>query len=308
MKKSTNKLRVKLGLFGAVPITLCQDKRVKPNGIRLYVALSSFEGTSDESFPSYAKLAERSGLSLRAVASALKNLTNTGHIQRTRRGLGRTNLYRCLAYMEAADSDSLMREKIAHQDGRKNNTIDARKNRASYEKPTLKEGVDNGRTRSKERKRPPVKGAIKNISLKHTPSSPPSFPLPTTPVPIAKKRQRRREGNDKINIAIARKLGATADDIQYIEYFLIAFQATQHHEHPAYNERTMKDCLERLRDNVAAWDFDVFARMVNRYFETPFDNSDYHFAHFTSGDIPYHRMMETECTDDYDFQWTREAI
>jgi len=99
-------LSVKLGIFGAVPLVLLQDENVKPNAIKVYIALSSFAGTNDECFPGLEKIAERSGIkSTTAVSEAIQNLVQNGWVKKTRRGHGLTNKYECLAKLPEANEE-----------------------------------------------------------------------------------------------------------------------------------------------------------------------------------------------------------
>jgi DNA-binding MarR family transcriptional regulator len=79
-----------------LPISLVRDSSVKPNGLRVYAALSSYEFNFDYTAPGYHDIAARAGISVRAVSNALQNLIDTGWVERKRRGHGMTNIYRCL--------------------------------------------------------------------------------------------------------------------------------------------------------------------------------------------------------------------
>jgi hypothetical protein len=115
----------KLGIFGSCPILLLKDRRLKPNCIRVYIAIQSFEGTNEEAWPSIDSIAERAGISRQAVTKAAGQLIDTGWLWRKRR-LGQTNLYRCLADLDAVEIET-MAEGLA----------DMRKDRPQ---PTLKDG------------------------------------------------------------------------------------------------------------------------------------------------------------------------
>jgi hypothetical protein len=105
--KETGKLHHKLGIFAAVPITLLQDRRLNEKALRAYLALASYEGSKENSYPSLPKISERAGLSLRATSEATKILRNAGWLQVKRRGRGLTNTYSCLAYSEQLPSFDL---------------------------------------------------------------------------------------------------------------------------------------------------------------------------------------------------------
>ncbi|HSV95564.1 MAG TPA: helix-turn-helix domain-containing protein [Spirochaetota bacterium] len=135
------KLYGRLGIFGAVPVKILQDDRVKPNGVKAYIALSSFQGTKDFAYPSIPVIAERAGLSDRAVIDALKNLTETGWIVKKRRGRTLTNIYICMVYVDALDDegDGVMCGKLAHHDVQKNNTPEVQESSTSYIKDHLQD-------------------------------------------------------------------------------------------------------------------------------------------------------------------------
>ena len=86
----------RLGIFGAVPIRLLQDKRINERDIRVYCSIMSYEGTDDEAYPRIEKIAERAGLSYRTVIRTTNELVEYGWLIKIRRGLQKTNIYRCL--------------------------------------------------------------------------------------------------------------------------------------------------------------------------------------------------------------------
>jgi len=107
-------LHAKLGVFGAVPILILQDKRVTPNALKVYIALRSIEGTSDACDPKQEAIAARAGIPVPGVGDAAQLLVATGWLVVTRRGLGKSNLYETCAYFEPAES-------FAKTDGRLTN-------------------------------------------------------------------------------------------------------------------------------------------------------------------------------------------
>lgn len=99
------KLSVKLGMFGACPISLLQDKKVKPNAVKVFIALMSFEGTGVESYPSREKIAERAGLSTpEKVSNAIHNLVETGWVNVIQRGKQQSNIYQCIIQGDVPES------------------------------------------------------------------------------------------------------------------------------------------------------------------------------------------------------------
>jgi hypothetical protein len=94
--------REKIGVYGMTPIALLQDERVKPNMLKVYVALASFQGGGENCWPSVAAIAERAGLKSDAVCDATEELERVGWIRKTRRANQRqTNLYEVLVDVES---------------------------------------------------------------------------------------------------------------------------------------------------------------------------------------------------------------
>ena len=86
--------RKKIGIYGMVPIALLQDDRVKPNMLKVYCALASFQGGNENCFPSVDAIAERAGIEPYAVSTATKELEMAGWIEKRRRSNARkTNVY-----------------------------------------------------------------------------------------------------------------------------------------------------------------------------------------------------------------------
>jgi hypothetical protein len=120
------KLTVRLGVFGAVPMGMLQDKAVKPNSLKVYIALSSFQGTNDSCFPGLEKIAERAGIeSIPATSQAIHGLVETGWVEKIRRGKGLTNEYRCLAKLdEPGDPEEKPEKKAEAKTGAKESVAD----------------------------------------------------------------------------------------------------------------------------------------------------------------------------------------
>ena len=97
-----NKLSVRLGIFGAVPLSILQDKGIDFSSLKTYIALMSFQGTKDNCYPSRPEIASRAHLSVKEVWRATNDLVRLGWVRRKQRGRGMTNIYECLAWMEAA--------------------------------------------------------------------------------------------------------------------------------------------------------------------------------------------------------------
>lgn len=94
------KLHHKLGIFGAVPLSLLRDRTVTGTELRVYIALSSFEGTKAESYPSVRTIADRAGISKSSVSPATASLSCKGWVKVTRRGQGQSNVYECLSFSD----------------------------------------------------------------------------------------------------------------------------------------------------------------------------------------------------------------
>ena len=96
----------KIGIYGMVPIALLQDERVKPNMLKAYAALASFQGGTENCYPSVAAIAERAGMKLDAVSDAPTALEKAGWIRKTRRANERkTNLYEVLVDVEPVENE-----------------------------------------------------------------------------------------------------------------------------------------------------------------------------------------------------------
>lgn len=115
MAEKNKTLHGRLGTFGTVPLMLLQDKRIKPVALRVYIAISSFQGTDEQAYPSVMKIMERSGASRNSCIGAIKNLVETGWLERQRRP-NKSSVYRCLTYYEPAEVFN------SKQDGRRGNT------------------------------------------------------------------------------------------------------------------------------------------------------------------------------------------
>ena len=82
------------GFWGAVPIAVLRDKRLKGNDIRVYAALSSFQGGNKKSWPSRRLIAERSGVHFSHISKHTKRLKDLGYLVKIQRGKKISNIYR----------------------------------------------------------------------------------------------------------------------------------------------------------------------------------------------------------------------
>ena len=96
----------KIGVYGMVPVAILQDPKVKPNMLKAYAALASFQGGTDNCYPSVSAIAERAGMKLDAVSDATTALEKAGWIRKTRRANERkTNLYEVLVDVEPVENE-----------------------------------------------------------------------------------------------------------------------------------------------------------------------------------------------------------
>lgn len=78
-------MKVKLPKHGIVPIALNLEPDLTLADLKVYVALASFQGTNDESFPSRESIVKRTGLALETVSRAVSHLVLMGWVERVRR-------------------------------------------------------------------------------------------------------------------------------------------------------------------------------------------------------------------------------
>lgn len=79
--------------WGSVPVALIQEPNITLWEIKVYIALSSFQGQQDTCWPSRDQIAERSALHSTNVSKALTSLEKRGWVEKMRRGKGKTNVY-----------------------------------------------------------------------------------------------------------------------------------------------------------------------------------------------------------------------
>ena len=80
-------------IWGGVPIKLAQDKQVRHNDLRVYIAIASFVGNKDKCWASVRKISERSGVHASHVSEHTKHLAELGYIRVVRLGKRRNNVY-----------------------------------------------------------------------------------------------------------------------------------------------------------------------------------------------------------------------
>jgi hypothetical protein len=80
-------------IFGSVPIHMLKDKRLGLNDLRVYIALSSYQGDKEDCFPSLKKISERCGVHSTHIPKHTNKLEELGYIEKTRRGKRISNNY-----------------------------------------------------------------------------------------------------------------------------------------------------------------------------------------------------------------------
>jgi hypothetical protein len=126
------KLHHKHGIFGSVPILLLQDSRIRERALRVWIALSSFEGIKADSYPGVDAIARRAGVARSSVSAATKLLVDTGWLVKRRRGLGQSNVYECLSYsapVKEFQRAKRLREQLRDADGTFSEIRESRKSR-----------------------------------------------------------------------------------------------------------------------------------------------------------------------------------
>lgn len=93
-------MKVRMPVHGAVPVSLLLDDRVTFSDLKVYTALASFQGSNDDSYPSRDAIVERCGLVVETVSRSVVHLVELGWIQRDRRGLNKTNVYRVMVDLD----------------------------------------------------------------------------------------------------------------------------------------------------------------------------------------------------------------
>ena len=178
-----NKLHHKLGIFGSCPVLLLQDKRLSPGAIKAYLAIQSFEGTSDVSWPSRGVLAKRAGMSEPGISKATGQLVETGWLLRQRR-FGTSNVYRCLSYSDPVAE------------------FDREDRRRSYPQPERKNSGDDGESRHSQSKLS-THDQSKLSDVSQSKLSTTTSPVEKNIKKLNKERSLRGTGNEKLSSTAA---------------------------------------------------------------------------------------------------------
>lgn len=88
-------VKTKLPKHGVVPVAILLDQEITLADLKVYTALSSFQGSNDDAYPSREKIVERCGLALETVSRAVSHLVERGWVERKRRP-NATSIYRVL--------------------------------------------------------------------------------------------------------------------------------------------------------------------------------------------------------------------
>lgn len=89
--------RVSIGAWGAVPLAMLTDPNVKPNMLKVYIAISARQGMNENCWPSRESLAKTTGIEEHRVSVAVSALVEAGWIERIQRSsTNQTNIYRAL--------------------------------------------------------------------------------------------------------------------------------------------------------------------------------------------------------------------
>lgn len=92
-----------MDVFGMIPVKFLQDKRMTHNDLKVYAALSSFQGKKENSFPKRSNIAERAGIKEYAVSHSLQHLEVCGWIEKKKKGYGQGNIYKCFTDIQLSE-------------------------------------------------------------------------------------------------------------------------------------------------------------------------------------------------------------
>lgn len=79
--------------FTQVPNVILEDPSLSLGAKMCYAMLLRYAWQKESCFPGQEALAEGLGISRRSVVTFLKELEHSGYVEKTRRGLGKTNVY-----------------------------------------------------------------------------------------------------------------------------------------------------------------------------------------------------------------------
>lgn len=104
-------MRTTIGIYGMVPIKLCQDDRLKKVDFQVYCSLASFQGMGEGCWPSIKTIGERAGISRhKTIAESLARLESCEWIARKARydknGMQKSNYYVCMFDVNDAETEA----------------------------------------------------------------------------------------------------------------------------------------------------------------------------------------------------------
>ncbi|NLF76926.1 MAG: helix-turn-helix domain-containing protein [Chloroflexi bacterium] len=79
--------------FTQVPNVVLRDTSLSPGAKLCYALLLSYAWQKDSCFPGQEALAKDAGTSRRSIVRFMKELEQSGYLEKKRRGLGKTNVY-----------------------------------------------------------------------------------------------------------------------------------------------------------------------------------------------------------------------
>jgi hypothetical protein len=80
-------------IWAKIPIRVLRDKGLRLNDLRVYGAVSSFQGRNGSAYPGRKAIAERSGVAVSHISECTRRLEAGGYLKKTQRGKKCTNLY-----------------------------------------------------------------------------------------------------------------------------------------------------------------------------------------------------------------------
>lgn len=84
--------------------------------------------------------------------------------------------------------------------------------------------------------------------------------------------------------------------IEIIQYYYKLYMDTFREEHPRISEAAMDSVVHRLSlgtDIIDNLDFDIYKSLIDKHFETQYNNCDYNICHFMTDGIRDNRFYET---------------
>ncbi len=89
--------------FTQVPNVVLRDASLSPGAKLCYAMLLSYAWQKDSCFPGQDALVKDTGISKRSTVRFMKELEQSGYLEKKRRGLGKTNIYTLRSRVEKAE-------------------------------------------------------------------------------------------------------------------------------------------------------------------------------------------------------------